>query len=310
MLDLNKLHIFMTVARVGSFSGAARQLYITQSAVSQHIKDLERRFGRALFERSYQGVNLTAHGQILFERAGIVLEQIAQIDHALTDVGQIEAGKVTIGATSGIAAYLAPEWVARFRVLYPNLTVALQTGTTPEVINTVLSGRAEIGFIEGEPDPALGNCLGCVKLHDVPQVIVVGNQHQWWETPQRTLNDLSGQSFIMRPPDSQSRRWLDDTLHNHQIDYQIGAEFDSVESIKRAVAGGSCLAIVPAYTVASEIAQGTLREVPLLDTQLVRTLRLVWNPDLYLSPVVRAFLKMLSERYHELAIPAIIDDPL
>ena len=115
MIDLNKLHVFNVVAQAGSFSAAADRLYITQSAVSQHIKELETGLGRQLFQRGRRGVRLTPHGEILQRYARDIFALVARAEAALTDVAHLSEGRVSIGATPGVAVYLAPEWIQRFR---------------------------------------------------------------------------------------------------------------------------------------------------------------------------------------------------
>lgn len=301
MLDLYKLQIFTVVAQEGSFSAAAERLFITQSAVSQHIKDLETSLGRQLFQRGWRGVSLTPHGDILHRYARDIFALVAKAENALTDVTQIESGKVSIGGTPGITVYLAPEWVQRFRQRYPHLTIAVQTGITSQIVGEVLAGRLDVGFIEGELDSIQAGRLGWLALQDIEQMVVVGFRHDWWDTAVKRIEDLDGQSLIVRPPNSQTRIWLDALLHQHQVEPMIGAEFDNLESIKRAVAAGICLAILPEYVVQNEVKQGLLHMIRLEGAPLRRTLKLIWNRDTYFSPITRALLAELEKDYPALA---------
>lgn len=301
MLDLYKLQIFSVVAQEGSFSAAAERLYVTQSAVSQHIKDLESSLGRPLFQRGWRGVQLTPQGETLYRYTREIFALVAEAENALTDVEQITGGRVSIGATPGIAIYLAPEWVQQFRARYPQLTVALQTGITAQVVNDVLSRRLDAGFIEGELDSAPQPRLVSVVMEQVEQFVVVGFKHPFWDRSSIPISELHQQSFIVRPANSQSRIWLDQTLRQHRIEPLIGAEFDNLESIKRAVTAGLCLSILPLYVVRDEVQQGLLRAIPVENQPLVRTIKLILEQDAYLSPVTKAFLRHLSQRYPALA---------
>jgi DNA-binding transcriptional LysR family regulator len=115
MLDLYKLQIFSVVVQEGSFSAAAERLYMTQSAVSQHIKELEASLGRQLFQRGWRGVRLTSHGEILNRYTGEIFALVTKAESALTDIEHLTSGRVSIGATPGIGIYLAPDWVQYFR---------------------------------------------------------------------------------------------------------------------------------------------------------------------------------------------------
>src|SRR5512145_430713 len=149
MLDLYKLQIFAVVVQEGSFSRAAEHLYVTQSAVSQHIKELEAGLGTTLFQRGPRGVKLTHPGEILYGYTRDIFALVAQAETALTDVEHLTSGRVSLGATPGIGVYLAPDWVQQFRAQYLQITVSLQTDITPHIVADVLGHRLDIGFIEG-----------------------------------------------------------------------------------------------------------------------------------------------------------------
>jgi DNA-binding transcriptional LysR family regulator len=100
--------------------------------------------------------------------------------------------------------------------------------------------------------------------------------------------------MIARQPGSQSRSWLEEMLQLHDVHVQIGAEFDNVESIKRATAMGHGLTILPDYTVRDEQRYGALRAVPITGRPLVRTLKLIWNKRRHFSPVTRSLLMHLN----------------
>lgn len=297
MLDLYKLHIFLAVAQEGSFSSAADRLHMTQSAVSQHIKDLEASLGQTLFQRGRRGVTLTPQGDILEGYARDILALAAKAESTLTNVHQLTTGKVPLGATPGIATYLAPHWVQRFRALYPRLSTVLQTGITGHIVTGVLSGRLALGFVEGELDSYDHRALAWVGLEDIPQMVVAGFRHPWWERTSVRLRDLDNQTFIVRPPNSQTRIWLESILREHQVQIVINAEFDNLEAIKNAVTGGFCLTILPRYVIEQELQHGLLRTIEISDQPLVRTMKLVWDKRMPFTPIARAFLEMLRADY-------------
>lgn len=300
VIDLNKLQIFAIVAQEGSFSAAAERLYITQSAVSQHIKDLEAGLGRPLFKRGRRGVTLTSHGEILQRFARDIFVLVARAEAALTDVAHLSEGKVSLGATPGIAVYLAPEWIQRFRGRYPQLTVALQTGITAQIVTDVLAGRLDMGLIEGELDTYHNERLAWRELQEVEQLVVVGDHHPWADRETVRLEELDGQPMIMRPPGSQTRTWLDNALRPRHISPIVATEFDNLESIKRSAAQGTCLTILPGYVVRAELTAGQLAALPIDGSPLRRTLKLIWATDSFFSPISLAFLEELSVEYPSL----------
>jgi DNA-binding transcriptional LysR family regulator len=301
MLDLYKLQIFAAVVQEGSFSAAAERLYMTQSAVSQHIKELEQGLGRQLFQRGRRGVQWTPHGETLYRYTGEIFALVAQAENALTDIQQLSGGRVSIGATPGIGVYLAPDWVQHFRSRYPRLTVALQTGVTAQIVHDVLAHRLEFGLIEGELEGHAHPHLASLVLESVEQWVVVGSKHPFWARERVQAEDLQGQSMIVREANSQSRIWLERTLSRLHIQPLIGAEFDNLESIKRAVGMGLCFAILPPYVVQTEAEQRLLHMIRVDEQPFTRTLKLIWDSSVHFSPIGRAFLTELSGRFPSLA---------
>ena len=303
MLDLYKLQIFVTVAQEGSFSAAAERLLHHPVCRQPAHQGLENGLGQTLFQRGRRGVKLTAHGEILLRYAQEIFALIDQAENALMDVEKLSEGRLSIGATPGISIYLVPDWVQRFRAQYPQLSVALKTGVTAQIVADVLEQQIDLGFVEGE-------------LEDLKAIAVERDRAGRSRTDGRSsassipggksrnvqIEDLHRQSFIVRPPDSQSRIWLDQALSHYGVEPIIGAEFDNLESIKRSVISGHCLTILPKYVVQNEADQGLLHLVPIIGQPLKRVLKLISVRDVPFSALERAFLKVLSQDYSALAV--------
>jgi DNA-binding transcriptional LysR family regulator len=300
MLDLYKLKIFAAVVQAGSFSAAAEQLYITQSAVSQHMKDLEASLGQSLFQRGWRGVSLTSEGEILARYTRQIFELVAQAEASLTNVAQLAAGKISIGTTQGIGIYLAPDWVQRFRGKYPQLTVGLQTGPVNQIAVDILGHRLDIGVIEGELEDHYPTKLTQLILEEIEQVVVVGTSHPFAGEDHLQVTDLNRQSFIVRQQHSQSRIWLNQILDHYGVEPMIGAEFDNLESMKRTLTVGRCLAVLPRYVVKAEVEQGILHAIPVDGQPFSRSLKLIWDNEMPFSPITHAFLTELSQLYPSL----------
>ncbi|MFN8528887.1 MAG: LysR family transcriptional regulator [Anaerolineae bacterium] len=297
MIDLQKLHVFHVVVQEGSFSAAAERLYITQSAVSQQIKTLESGIGRTLFDRGWHGVRLTPSGEILAETTRQIFDLLAKAEHELSADVEVTSGKLTLGATPGIGVYLVPNWVQEFRTEFPKITVALNTDVTGDIVDEVLAHRFEIGIIEGEVPDSTPMRLGVLVLAAVELQLVVGFKHPFWERQSVPLAELSNHSFIMREQGSQSRIWLERTLWRHGIEPVIGAEFDNFEAIKRAVASGTCMAVLPSYIFEREADQHLLHPVTVEGKPFMRELKLVWDREIPISPIARRFMTYLTRYY-------------
>lgn len=300
MLSLYKLEIFGTVVQVGSFSGAAQRLYMTQPAVSQHIQDLEAWLGTPLFLRGRRGVTLTPAGKTLYEYTQRILQLVAEAESAVTNVQRLDSGQVTIGATPGVSVYLLPEWIGSFRTLYPQLNVSIQTATTTEIADGVLEHQLDIGFVEGELDTIASKRLGSIGLRPVDMFVVVGSSHPWHERERVTLADLDEQSFITRQPGSRTRAWIDDLFSQKGVRPRIVGEFDNQEAIKRAVISNIGVSILPDYAISRETTAGILYCLPIEDVSLERQMKLIWDSKSPITAVARAFLLHLVDHFPDI----------
>ena len=297
MLDLYKLQIFECVVEEGSFSAAAERLMMSQSGVSQHIRELENSLGARLFERSRRGAKPTEVGYTLYDYSQRILGLVAQAESAVTDVAQLAAGQVHAEATPGISIYVLSDMVQDFRDRYPRLSVSLETRITPEIVQDILARKTDLGIVEGELSLDRSSGLRAVELESIPQYVVVGRKHAFWDRNAIAMNELDGLTFIMRQPASQTRIWLDETLAQHGVSPRVNAEFDNVESIKRTVAAGAGLAVLPRYAIVDEESFGTLRAVPVEGAPLQRTLKLAWDGRRHFSPVARSLLTHLATKF-------------
>jgi len=295
MLNLHKLDIFSQVVRDGSFSRAAETLLMTQSAVSHHIRDLEAHLGTRLFVRGPRGVTLTEAGSILHECAAQIFNVLAEAENRITDVKQVASGQISIGATPGVSIYLLPDWILSFRVEYPNLTLNLSTGTSADNLAMLHERKIELAIIEGELDEKNAAGVTIRLLQEVEQRVVVGPKHPWWERDQIEINELENCEMIMRQPTSQTRIWLDEMLETYQIQPRVTAVFDNMESIKRTVARGTGVTILPPYSAEEEESAGSLRSLSIAGRPLVRTLKLLSLVERPFTPAAQTFLRYIEK---------------
>ncbi len=218
------------------------------------------------------------------------------------DIRHLASGQVRVAATPGVGVYLLPDWVQAFRQTHPHLTVTVQTSITPHIVAGLRRGEMDLGFVEGELENLEQDDVAVLELEVNEQFVIVGPKHPWWERSSVRLADLAGRGMVMRQRNSQTRIWLDGELQRAGVQVQVVAEFDNVESIKRAVAKGKDIAILPEYAVRSELEMGLLRALPIEGKPLQRTLKLVWNRARPFSAVTRAFLRFLAQEMPALSV--------
>lgn len=300
MLSVYKLEIFSVVVVEGSFSGAAERLYMTQSAISQHIQDLESQLGTKLFKRGRRGVTMTSAGETLHDYTRSILRLVAEAESAVTTVENLESGQVNIGTTPGISLYLLAGWFQTFQQRFPKLRISMKTDITSHIIDAVLDHRLDVGFVEGEINRVSNPRLGQIPLKEIEQFVIIGQGHPFWHDPSVSIQDLNEQTFITRQPNSDTRIWLDGIFEDAQIMPHYVAELDNPESIKRAVMSGMGITVLPEYAITQEEENGQVRALPVRDNPLRRSLKVVWDQDIACSAITKAFLTHLSDRYPRL----------
>jgi len=299
MLSIYKLSIFSTVARVGSFSKAAKKLYLTQPAVSQHIVALEKQLGTALFARKQRGVELTSAGKTLLEYTQQILWLTQAAESAVTDVKNIREGILRLGATPSASIYLLPDWMKNFRQRYPSINFSLDTDITSRLLSRIKNHTLELAIVEGEIKENSG--LNTVLLKDTELLVIIPPDHAWSKLDSVSVRALDNVPFAARQMDSQTRIWIDRLLAEYDIRPKIAFEFDNPESIKRAVIHKMGISILPACAVQEEIRQKQLIALPLQEKILKRQLKCVWSSEIPLSAIGCAFIRTLSENFPALA---------
>ncbi|MEZ4711365.1 MAG: LysR family transcriptional regulator [Caldilineaceae bacterium] len=301
MHDLYKLQIFEQVVRDGSFSRAAQSLLMTQSAISQHMRDVEHSFGATLFERTSRGVRLTAAGEVLHSYTLQILQLLKEAEQAIDNLAESAQGQIVLGVTPGVGGYLLPDWILPFQQKYDHITLTMQTAISSQIVENLHKDLLDLGVIEGELEVPTASWLGVVELGEIEQVVVIGPHHRWWNRELIQIAELDGQTMIMRQPGSQTRAWLDAKLKEHGVQPQIGAVFDNVESIKRVVARGENIAILPPYAVQEEVSAGMLQTLTVEERHLCRTLKLVWRQSRPFSRAAVALIRYLSSLWPAVA---------
>ena len=153
-MNLNHLAIFHAVARAGSVTGGAEALGVSQSAVSRQLAEFEARQGVSLFDRRPRGVVLTAPGRVLLDYAERLFAIRAQAELALDDLRHRRLGRLAIGASRTIGAYMLPQAFAQFTRDNPGIELSLTVENTETIERQLLDGRIDIGFAEGVADDA------------------------------------------------------------------------------------------------------------------------------------------------------------
>lgn len=296
MLTLHKLKIFVTVVEHGSFNKAAQELLMSQSAVSQHMSDLEVTLGADLFTRTPRGVTKTESGEILHTYAQQMLHLAAEVEREIVQVGQLRDIRLALGTTPGVSVYILPAWLRQFQAVFNHINVSLNAGLTTKVVEGVLSEHYDLGFLEGDLGDLSHSQLGQLDLWQIEYQVMVSAEHPLSQEKVISLKTLAQQPFINRQPSSRTRRWLEQTLAEVGITLNNTAELDSPGTIKYALLSDMGVGILPEYAVVGERKRGEIKTLKIDGLTLKRPFKLVWNKRQPFNPVQRAFLNLIRER--------------
>lgn len=287
-LDLppNRLRTFLAVARRSSFTRAAEELHLTQPAVSMHIRKLERAVGASLFDYIGRRVSLTATGQVLSQYAERVLALEDELRAALADLDDVCQGPFAIGTSTTIGISILPDLLRRFVAEHPQVTLHVRIGMGDEIVQGLLDGLLDVGIMTGV---VADERIEAEPVFEDELVLIVPPDHRWATVPSLGPHELVGEPLLVPGQNSWNRSLIGRQLAAQGVTPEVVAESNSHIAIARIVEAGVGAAIVSRLSVADELAQGRLRQVPLRDVDFRRPVHLLMHRDKHRTPTMRAF---------------------
>ncbi|HVM91550.1 MAG TPA: LysR family transcriptional regulator [Terriglobales bacterium] len=290
-MDISHLEVFLTVARERRFSRAAEKLYRTQSAVSQSIRKLELEIGEPLFDRSSRDGVLTDAGQVLQEYAEKLVNLRQDAQEALVELRQLQKGKLVIAANEFTVLYLLPV-LAEFRRIHPSIRIVVHRSLGSHIPDDVLKHDSELGVLSYDPQEFQ---LKSIVVYLDELVFVVPPDHPLASAHEVSVKQLGAESFVAHIVTSPYRDKVIEAFRRHKTPLHMEVELPTLQAIKRFVAMGNGVALVPEISVENELARGELVRVPVSDLHFQRKLRLVYRRDSALSHAGRAFFKVAEQ---------------
>jgi DNA-binding transcriptional LysR family regulator len=280
----------MAVIRQGSFSAAAKSLYRTQPAISQTIKRLEDEVGRPLFDRASRRGVLTDAGRVLAVHAERLLNFRQQALTALDDIRQLRAGRLTLAANELTCLYLLP-MLHEYRQLYPDVQITVQRALASRIPAQVLDFGADLGVVSFRPDPDL---IESIVVYRDELAFVVPPPHPLARRTKVSIEELAREAFVAHHVSSPYRQRVIETFQARRVQLQMPVEMPTIDAIKKFVALGNGVALLPALAVEGELARSELIRVRVPELAFERELRLVHRRDATLSHAARAFLAVVE----------------
>jgi len=291
-VHLETLKVFCDVVETKSFSVAASQNYVTQSAVSQQIRMLEEKYGKQLLERTRGNVQLTPAGEILYQVSKEIVQRYQDLESRLQDVAKIVAGTVRVATVHSIGLYELSTQLKRFLKAYPQVQLQLGYSRSSKIYEDALKGGIDLGIVAY---PSRRPGITTIPLREDRLVLVVPPGHPFAKHRTISTNRLDGEALVGFDRDIPTRRETDRVLRKHGIDPRYVTELDNVEVMKRVVEIGLGIAILPEQAVRPEVKGGTLVAVQISDEVFPRQLGIIHRSGKHFSPAAAKFIECLRE---------------
>lgn len=289
-MDLHELETFLAVSEEKGFSRAAVRMRRTQPAISHAIRKLEEEIGEPLFERTARDGTLTAAGELLRGYAERLLRLRGEAATALEELRSLERGQLTIVANEYTCLWVLPVLDA-FRRAHPEIGVTVQRSLASQIPDQLLERAIEFGILSFRPE---SDRLKAIAVYTDSVAFVVDPHHPLARRKQVSIRELGTENFVAHIVASPLRRRVIETFARYETPLQMGVELPSLEAIKRFVALGNGVALVPGLTVEPELARGELVRVAVPELKIARRLWLVHRAQASLSHAGLAFLAVVK----------------
>lgn len=289
-MQLLLFKVFRDLAETASFSQAAQLNGITQSAVSQQVKALEKRYGVRLIDRGKKSFSLTQEGRVFLGASREILAVIGGLDSRLGEMRECISGEIRLASVLSVGLHELPPYTRQFLRQHPQVRIRTSYLRSSEVYTAVLSGKADAGIVAY---PASRRGLTNEVIWRDRLVLVCSPSHRLSRRARVPLDLLAGEKFIAFTADQPTRKVLDRALRAARVSIRPEMEFDNVETVKRTVEIGDAVSILPATTLANERRAGSLVPIEIAGADMWRPVGVITRRNRAPSLALQGFLGLL-----------------
>jgi DNA-binding transcriptional LysR family regulator len=290
-MQVEALKLFCDVVRNQSFSLAARENHVTQSAVSQVVSQLEKRLGVLLINRSNRPLAPTAIGKAYYEGCKELVDKYLELEASIRKAPPELTMTVQVAAIYSVGLGDMGQYVEHFAVQYPHVQVQIEYLHPAQVYEKVLDGTADFGLVSYPPK---SRELRTLPWREEEMLLACSPQHPLAGYPAIRLEQLAGETYVGFNKKLTIRRKVDQFLRGRGVAVKVALELDNIESIKKAIEDSVGVALLPEPTLRREVQAGTLVAIPLVGCRLVRPLGIIWRRDHPLSSSASRFIELLQ----------------
>lgn len=296
MINLDLYKIFYTVARSGSLTKAADELFISQPAVSQSIRLLETQLGITLFNRGHKGMELSAQGgELIIDDVEKAIRLLCSVEDKVSALRHSAQGTLRIGASETIFQYCLADQIVEYHKLYPEVKFELTSDVSPKIIEYLKADRCDVGFLNLPLEVDEGVVVGetVMLLNDI---FVAGEPYKDLKGKKISVWDLQKYPLLLMEEHTVSRTSFNHYCENLGLSLQPTIEIDSWGFMKQLVVDGMGIGCIPREYARNKIMQGQLFELdvePLLPT---RSVGIALPKNASMSYALRAFVNLFKHK--------------
>jgi DNA-binding transcriptional LysR family regulator len=299
-VTLRQLHVFESVARHLSHSRAAKELYLSQPAISMQIKQLEQGVGLPLFEQLGKKIHLTDGGRELLHYSRTISQQLQEMEAVFAEMKGLEHGRLNISVVS-TANYFMPLLLAKFCQQHPKIQISLHVANSDAVLKQLAENSTDLAIM-GQPQE--GTEMLAQSFMKNPLVVIAPPNHPLCKLKRVKLQQLEKESFLVREPGSGTRGVMERFFVEHGIQFRAGMEMGTNEAIKQAIQAGMGLGILSLHSAELELETGRLAVLNVEHFPVVRHWYIVHRQSKRLSTAAQAFKLFLLTEAERLAAPS------
>jgi len=292
MLNLNQLRVFYEAARSGSFTSAAKKLFITQPAVTAQMKAFEDQCNLKLFKKKGRRLYLTEEGQTLHEYAKKIFEYEREVEDVIEEMRKLKRGTLRLGTSKAYARYFMPFLISSYREAYPHIKVHLDEGSSLDIIRSLLDLKNEVAVIarlEDNPNVTF------LPFKQNRLVLILSPSHRLAKRKRVSLEELVDDPMIMKEMGSGTRKVVNGIFSAKGLTPNVLMETSNTEFIKQLVQRGEGVSFLVEEAVAAEIGDRRLATAPLAGEAPFLDVSIAYLKDQHLSHPARAFVEMLKK---------------
>lgn len=294
--SLNSLLVFHEVAKHRSFSKAAEELFISQPAVTKHVKELERKVGIGVIQRRRGGFALTEAGKIIFKYTHKISSYLMEIENLLDNLKKVYQGILKIGTTESYSKGLMPKLLSGFQTSFPFMKIALDVGNSEEIERSLLAYKNDLGLIAGTKISPRFESIPFLKEE---LVLIVSPNHVLAKKDAVSLKELGRYPLIIRAKGSTTRKIILQAFKEAGIHPSLLIEAGSSEFIKQWVSEGKGVSIIVKRTVEDEEKRGIIKTIPLFE-KLYLKVAFLYLKEAKSNPAIKTFVNFIENQGRKL----------